>query len=132
MALLLTALLGACASPITARVTRFNQWPADLTGSTFSFRTPVDTGHELEQATYEGHVQAALEKQGLKRAPAGQLGRIQAEVSATLRSKEKHTCNRFTRTTRFFCRLSATPLAAFFRAPGQPIRLGHAMWVTAR
>ncbi|UUZ67309.1 DUF4136 domain-containing protein [Polaromonas sp. P2-4] len=89
MALLLTALLGACASPITARVTRFNQWPADLTGSTFSFRTPVDTGRELEQATYEGHVQAALEKQGLKRAPAGQLGRIQAEVSATLRSKEK-------------------------------------------
>ncbi|UUZ64642.1 DUF4136 domain-containing protein [Polaromonas sp. P1-6] len=89
MALLLTALLGACASPITARVTRFNQWPADVVGSTFSFRTPVDTGHELEQATYEGHVQAALEKQGLKRAPAGQLGRIQAEVSATLRSKEK-------------------------------------------
>ena len=89
LALLVAALLSACASPITTRVTSFNQWPADLAGGTFSFRSPVDTGRELEQATYEGHVQAALEKQGLKRAPAGQLGRIQAEVSVTQRSEEK-------------------------------------------
>ena len=89
VALLLTALLGACASPITTRVTRFNQWPADVAGSTFSFRTPVNTGRELEQASYEGHVQAALEKLGLKRAPAGQLGRIQAEVSTSQRSEAK-------------------------------------------
>lgn len=89
MALLLAALLGACASPITTRVTRFNQWPADAAGSTFSFRTPVNTGRELEQATYEGHVQAALEQLGLKRAPAGQVGRIQAEVSTSQRSDEK-------------------------------------------
>ncbi len=88
-ALLLTALLGACASPITTRVTRFNQWPADAAGSTFSFRTPVNAGRELEQASYEGHVQAALEKMGLKRAPAGQLGRIQAEVSTSQRSEAK-------------------------------------------
>lgn len=87
MVLLLTALLGGCAGPILTRVTRFNQWPADAAGAAFSFRSPVDSGHELEQATYEGQVAAALEKQGLRRAPAGQVGRIQAEVSVSHRSE---------------------------------------------
>ena len=89
MALLVSALLGACASPITTRVTSFNQWPADVAGSTFSFISPMDTTRELEQATYESHVQTALEKQGLRRAPPGQLGRIQAEVLAGSHSEEK-------------------------------------------
>lgn len=89
LALLLTALLTACASPITARVTSFNQWPADVAGSTFNFLTPIDTTRELEQATYESHVQAALEQQGLRRAPAGQAGRIQVDVAASNRSEER-------------------------------------------
>ena len=42
LALLLAMLLTACASPITTRVTSFNQWPADAAGSTFSYITPVD------------------------------------------------------------------------------------------
>ncbi|MFC5521040.1 DUF4136 domain-containing protein [Polaromonas jejuensis] len=89
LALLVAALLSACAGPITTRVTSFNQWPGDAAGSTFSFLTPVDSRRELEQATYESHVQAALEAQGLKRAPAGQLGRIQADVSFTGYSEQK-------------------------------------------
>ncbi len=89
LALLATALLTACASSITARVTSFNQWPADVAGSTFSYLTPADPTRELEQATYESHVQAALEQQGLKRAPAGQLGRIQVDVATTHRSEER-------------------------------------------
>jgi len=89
MALLLVALLAGCASPITARVTSFNQWPADAAGSTFSFISPVDSTRELEQATYESHVQAALEKQGLRRAPPGQVGRIQAEVRVISRNEQK-------------------------------------------
>lgn len=92
MALLLVtlvALLAGCASPITARVTSFNQWPADAAGSTFSFISPVDSTRELEQATYESHVQAALERQGLRRAPPGQVGRIQAEVRVVSHSDQK-------------------------------------------
>jgi len=89
MALLFVALLAGCASPITARVTSFNQWPADAAGSTFSFISPVDSTRELEQATYESHVQAALEKQGLRRAPPGQVGRIQAEVRVISRNEQK-------------------------------------------
>ncbi|SFU84118.1 protein of unknown function [Polaromonas sp. YR568] len=83
------ALLTACASPITTRVTSFNQWPADAAGSTFSYITPMDTTRQLEQATYEGYVQAELEKRGLQRAPAGQAGRLQVDVTTSSRSDEK-------------------------------------------
>jgi Domain of unknown function (DUF4136) len=89
MAWLVAVLLSACASSITARVTSFNQWPADMAGSTFSFITLVNPTRELEQATYENHVQAELEKRGLKRAPAGQAGRVQVDVATTQRSEEK-------------------------------------------
>lgn len=86
---LVMVLLTACASPITARVTRFNQWPADANGSTFSFLGRKETGHELEQATYESHVQVALESLGFTRAPAGQAGRLQVDVGTTHRSEER-------------------------------------------
>ncbi|WP_431095506.1 DUF4136 domain-containing protein [Polaromonas aquatica] len=89
LALAVVALLTACASPITTRVTSFNQWPADAAGSTFSYITPVDTTRQLEQATYEGHVQAELEKRGLRLAPPGQVGRLQVDVAASSRSEEK-------------------------------------------
>jgi hypothetical protein len=86
---LLAVLLTACASPIVTRVTSFTQWPSGLAGSTFSYITPVDATRELEQATYEGYVQAELEKIGLKRAAAGQTARIQVDVAATSQGEEK-------------------------------------------
>lgn len=89
LTLLLAMLLTACASPITTRVTSFNQWPADAAGSTFSYITPVDITRQLEQATYENYVQAELEKRGLKRAAEGQVGRLQVDVAASSRSEEK-------------------------------------------
>jgi hypothetical protein len=89
LALLVTALLTGCASTITARVTSFNQWPADMAGSSFSYITPVNPTRELEQATYETLVQAELEKLGLKRAAAGQVGRVQVDVAATHRVEDK-------------------------------------------
>ncbi len=76
----LVALLGACASPITAKVTSFNQWPADANNASFSFIRPADGVNDLEQRSYENNVQAELEKFGLRRAPAGQVGRIQVDV----------------------------------------------------
>ncbi|WP_255368546.1 DUF4136 domain-containing protein [Polaromonas sp. OV174] len=89
MALLLTALLTACASPITARVTSFNQWPADTADSSFSFLSQVDNSRELELASYESQVQAELEKQGLRRAPAGQTGRIQVDLKVGQNREDK-------------------------------------------
>ena len=88
LAALALALLGACASPITTRVTSFNQWPADAAGSTFSYVSRTDNMRELEQASYEGHVQVELEKRGLLRAPAGQVGRIQVDLNTSNRSEQ--------------------------------------------
>jgi hypothetical protein len=80
---LVIAVLGfltACATPITAKVTSFNQWPTDTTGAVFSFVRPVDALNDLEQQAYEARVQTELEKIGLKRAAPGQVGRIQVDV----------------------------------------------------
>jgi hypothetical protein len=86
---ILAGLLGACASPITTQVTSFNQWPADAAGSTFSYVSRMDSTRVLEQSTYEGLVQAELEKRGLRRAAAGQVGRIQVDVGTSTRSEDK-------------------------------------------
>jgi hypothetical protein len=89
LAAALLGLLAACASPITARVTSFNQWPANAAGSTFSYVSRTDNTRELEQATYESYVQAELEKRGLVRSPAGQVGRMQVDVTTSNRSEQK-------------------------------------------
>ena len=89
LAALLLGFLAACASPLTTRVTSFNQWPADAAGSTFSYVNRADNTRELEQATYEGFVQAELEKRGLVRAPAGQVGRLQVDVNISNRTEQK-------------------------------------------
>jgi Domain of unknown function (DUF4136) len=89
LAAALLSLLAACASPITARVTSFNQWPANSAGSTFSYVSRTDNTRELEQATYENYVQAELEKRGLVRAPAGQVGRMQVDVTTSNRSEQR-------------------------------------------
>lgn len=78
--MMVVALLAACASPITAKVTSFNQWPVDTAGASFSFIRPVDALNDLEQQAYEGYVQVALEKIGLKRVAPGQVGRIQVDI----------------------------------------------------
>ena len=80
LALFVVAFLAGCASPITAKVTRFNQWPADAAGATFIFIRPVDALNDLEQQAYEAKVQSELEKLGLRRVAPGQVGRIQVDV----------------------------------------------------
>jgi hypothetical protein len=80
LAAIVVAFLAACASPITAKVTSFNQWPLDAAGASFSFIRPADALNDLEQQAYEGQVQTELEKLGLKRAAPGQVGRIQVDV----------------------------------------------------
>lgn len=76
------ALLAACTTPITTKVTNFNAWPANAAGATFSFLVKPGTLGELEQATYERYVSAELEGEGLKPAPAEQAGRFLVEVTA--------------------------------------------------
>lgn len=80
--------LSGCAN-ISAKVTNFNAWPADVAGTTFSFITPQDRIGDLEQATYEGYVAAQLQKNGLRPAPAGTAGRFYVDVAAAGGTKQK-------------------------------------------
>lgn len=89
LVLLALSFLTACASPITAKVTRFNQWPADTAGAAFSFIRPVDALNDLEQQAYEARVQIELQNLGLKRAAPGQVGRIQVDVVTGSGSRNK-------------------------------------------
>ncbi|MES2192228.1 MAG: DUF4136 domain-containing protein [Pseudomonadota bacterium] len=89
MAMLVVGMLTACASPITAKVTSFNQWPRDTAGATFSYIRPTDGINDLEQQAYEGYVQIELERLGLKRAPAGQVGRIEVDIVTGNGTKER-------------------------------------------
>ncbi|KAF1047964.1 DUF4136 domain-containing protein [Xylophilus sp.] len=76
-------LLAGCASTLDTKVTRFQAWPADGAGSTFSFGRHAAVGRELEQSTYEQYVREELERRGLRSAPAGQAGRFLVEVEAS-------------------------------------------------
>lgn len=83
------ALLAACTTPITTKVTSFNAWPADAAGATFSYVAKPTPAGELEQATYENYVRTELERQGLKPAAAGQTGRFLVDVTATGSTRKK-------------------------------------------
>lgn len=78
--LALVTLLTACASPISTKVTRFNQWPTDAASATFNFIRPTDAQNDLERQSYEKTVQVELERFGLVRAPVGQVGRFQVDL----------------------------------------------------
>jgi hypothetical protein len=90
---LVAVLLTGCASAIVTKVTNFNQWPADAAGSSFSFIAPPPgppgKPRELEQATYENYAQSELEKQGLRRAAAGQTARLLVELSTATETRQR-------------------------------------------
>jgi hypothetical protein len=86
-AVLVLALAG-CASTIDAKVTRFNQWPADAAGQTFSFTTPA-AGRELELRAYQALAARELQARGLVPAPEGRAGRFVVEVQATQTERQR-------------------------------------------
>lgn len=89
LALLAALLLSGCATPLTTQVSRFNAWPTDAAGSTFSFVRPVDASRELEHASYEAQVRDELERLGLQAAPSGQAGRILVDMALTGRLENR-------------------------------------------
>ncbi|CAN5505717.1 DUF4136 domain-containing protein [soil metagenome] len=88
-AALLIGLLAACASPISAKVTNFNAWPADAAGSSFSFSTSDTRTSDLEQATYENYVGVELQRRGLTLAPSGQRGRFLVDVTTVETTRDR-------------------------------------------
>lgn len=82
------ALLAGCASTLTAKVTRFNQWPTDAAGHTYSF-TAAEPQRELEVGAYQAQVSTELERIGLRAAPAGQAGRFMVQLMANMTERER-------------------------------------------
>jgi Domain of unknown function (DUF4136) len=81
-------LLAGCASTLTAKVTRFNQWPADAAGHTYSF-TAAEPARTLEVGAYQAQVSTELERIGLRAAPAGQTGRFVVQLLANMNERER-------------------------------------------
>lgn len=66
--------LAGCASTISARVTTFQQWPADAQGA--SYRIVPPAGEALEVQTFADMVRAAIGRTGLYEAQGGQSPRF--------------------------------------------------------
>ena len=62
--------LVGCASTLSARVTTFQQWPADAQGA--SYRIVPPAGDPLETQTYSDMIRAAIGRTGLVEAQAAQ------------------------------------------------------------
>jgi hypothetical protein len=90
LALLFVAVLSGCANVISAKVTSFNDWPADAAGGTFAMAPHSGKGSELEQRTWDNHVAAELRRLGLVPVAAGQTPRFWVDTTATRESRVKH------------------------------------------
>lgn len=82
------ALLAGCASTLDAKVTRFNQWPADAAGHTYSFTT-AEPQRELELAAYQAQVAGELQRIGLSPLASGQTGRFVVDVQAKQSERQR-------------------------------------------
>lgn len=83
-----TGLLAGCASTLTARVTRFNQWPVDTAGASYRF-TPADPPRALELQAYQNQVGTELQQLGLRPADAGKTARFTVDVQAERSEKQR-------------------------------------------
>ena len=81
-------LLAGCANTLTAKVTRFNQWPADAAGASYRF-TPADPQRTLELQAYQGQVGAALQQLGLRPAGDEETARFMVDVQADLSERQR-------------------------------------------
>ncbi len=81
-------LLTGCAHTLTAKVTRFNQWPADAAGASYRF-TSADPQRTLELQAYQGQVGAELQRLGLRLAAAGEPARFVVDVRADLSEQQR-------------------------------------------
>lgn len=83
-------LLSGCANVISAKVTTYNDWPANAAGGTFAMAPHNGQGSELEQRTWDNLVAVELRRLGLVPAAAGQSPRFWVDTTATRESSVKH------------------------------------------
>lgn len=74
------AVLVSCASPISTRVTTYQQWPHDAAGSTYRIIAMTGQTNNLEFQTFADMVRAAMGPTGLIEAAPGQSARFDVTV----------------------------------------------------
>jgi len=69
-------LLSGCATTVPARVTTFQQWPADAVGQTWRFGPGNAQRDDLEHRDYADQIRGAMGPTGLVEAKAGETARF--------------------------------------------------------
>jgi len=85
-------LLSGCATPFSASVTAFHQWPADATGQSYRLSNPTGDQRDLEYAAYADMLRAAIAVTGLTESLDGSPARF--KVSFQYRSETTHVIRR--------------------------------------
>lgn len=84
--LLAACLMAGCATTLSARVTRFQKWPADADGATYRLAPEAGQAGDLEYEAFADMVRAAIGPVGLVEAKSGQGARF--DVSFTYGTKK--------------------------------------------
>lgn len=75
------ALLAGCATTVPARVTTFQQWPADAVGATWKFDPSAAQRDSLEYREYADMIRSGIGPTGMVEARAGQPARFTINFS---------------------------------------------------
>lgn len=80
IALACAALLAGCASTLSAKVTSYQQWPANVQGATYRIVPEAKQANNLEFQTIADMIRASIGPTGLVEARAGQSPRFDVHV----------------------------------------------------
>lgn len=75
------ALLAGCATTVPARVTTFQQWPADAVGATWAFDESSGQRDSLEYRQYADMIRSAIGPTGMVEAKPGETARFKVGFS---------------------------------------------------
>jgi len=78
---LVALLLAGCASTLSARVTTYEQWPADAPGQTYTMKPTPDQAGNLEYQAFSDMIRASIGRTGLVEAQSGQTARFNVSFS---------------------------------------------------
>ncbi len=70
-------LLSGCASQLSARVTQYQQWPADAVGASYYVSIPESSPNKLQQQSYADSIRGAMGATGLVEAANADTARFE-------------------------------------------------------
>jgi hypothetical protein len=87
----LNALLMGCTTPaVRSDVTVFQDWPAELHGSSFTFERSKEQANDLEYRTYENLVRNELLNLGFTEAPGSPSAKLEVALTYRMNVRDVH------------------------------------------